>query len=113
MTKKWLNLSFVLVICLAVLLRVVDLANIPSILNRDEAALAYNAYLIKETSMDEWQVKRPFLFKSFGDYKLPGYPYLLAVLFNFLPINDLVAKLPSVLAGVGLVILAFFWGKMF
>lgn len=111
MTKKWLNLSFVLVICLAVLLRVVDLANIPSILNRDEAALAYNAYLIKETGMDEWQVKNPFLFKSFGDYKLPAYPYFLAVLFNFLPINDLVAKLPSVLAGVGLVILGFFWGK--
>ena len=111
MTKKRLNFLFLLVIFLAILLRVIKLAEIPSILNRDEAALAYNAYLIKNTGMDEWQVKHPLLFKSFGDYKLPGYPYILAFLFNFLPINDVVTKLPSVVAGVGLVIIAFYWGK--
>lgn len=111
MNKKLQNFLLLSVVLLAILLRSISLSKIPNVLNRDEAALAYNAYLIKETGRDEWQVKQPFLFKSFGDYKLPGYPYLLAFLFNFLPVNDVVAKLPSVLAGLGLVILGFFWAK--
>jgi len=111
MSKKLLNILLFLVIVVATLLRLVKLTEIPSILNRDEAALAYNAYLIRETGMDEWQVKRPFFLKSFGDYKLPAYPYLLAILFNFLASNDFVVKLPSFIAGVALVFLAFYWGK--
>jgi hypothetical protein len=111
MSKKQLKIGLVLIIALAIMLRLLKLSIIPSILNRDEAALAYNAYLLKETGMDEWQVKNPFLFKSFGDFKLPGYPYLLAFLFNFFPASDWLVKLPSFLAGLGLVILAFYWSK--
>lgn len=92
-------------------LRLFNLNKLPGILNRDEAALAYNAFLIKESSRDEWQNKWPLTFKSFGDYKLPGYPYLLAVLFSALPINDFSTRLPSALAGSLLIILAFFFAK--
>lgn len=111
MCKNKLRIIFVLLVLLATFFRFVKLAEIPSILNRDEAALAYNAYLIKESGMDEWQVKQPLLFKSFGDFKLPAYPYLLAILFKFLPISDFAVKLPSFFAGIALVILAFYWGK--
>lgn len=92
-------------------LRLFNVAKLPSILNRDEAALAYNAFLIKETAQDEWQTKWPLTFKSFGDYKLPGYTYLLACLFTILPINDFSTRLPSVLAGSFLILLAFFFAK--
>ena len=100
-----------LIVFIAIVLRVFNLARLPAILNRDEAALAYNGYLLKETAMDEWQVKWPFALKSFGDYKLPVYPYFLGVLFRFLPPSDFVVRLPSVLAGLILVFLAYFWAK--
>lgn len=96
---------------LGLALRLFNLAKLPGILNRDEAALAYNALLIKESSQDEWQAKWPLTFKSFGDYKLPGYPYLLAALFSVLPANDFSTRLPSALAGSLLIIVAFFFAK--
>lgn len=92
-------------------LRLFNIDKLPGILNRDEAALAYNALLIKETAKDEWQTKWPLTFKSFGDYKLPGYPYLLAALFTVLPINDFSTRLPSVLAGSLLIVVAFFFAR--
>ncbi len=92
-------------------LRLFQIAELPAILNRDEAALAYNALLIKESSQDEWQTKWPLTFKSFGDYKLPGYPYLLAILFSILPINDFSTRLPSAVAGSLLIIVSFFFAK--
>ena len=92
-------------------LRLFNVAKLPAILNRDEAALAYNAFLIKETAKDEWQTKWPLTFKSFGDYKLPGYIYLLAALFTVLPINDFSTRLPSILAGSLLIIVAFFFAR--
>lgn len=105
------KILLVLFFLLGLGLRLIKLDNLPSILNRDEAALAYNAFLIKETGMDEWQAKLPLTFKSFGDYKLPGYPYLLAFLFSFLPNNDFVTRLPSALAGSLLIVLAFYFAK--
>ena len=92
-------------------LRLFKIVELPAILNRDEAALAYNALLIKESGLDEWQNHWPLTFKSFGDYKLPGYPYLLALLFNILPSNDFSTRLPSVLAGRLLIKVAFYFAK--
>lgn len=105
--KHLLYLFFVFVVGL--ILRIYQLESIPVVLNRDEAALAYNAYLIKETGKDEWQVSWPLTLKSFGDYKLPGYPYLLAGLFTFLPLSDLVVRLPSALAGSLLILVSFYF----
>jgi 4-amino-4-deoxy-L-arabinose transferase-like glycosyltransferase len=92
-------------------LRIYQADQLPSILNRDEAALAYNAFLIKETGMDEWQKSWPLSLESFGDYKLPGYVYSLVGLFKILPLEDWVVRLPSIIAGSILVISAFFFAK--
>ena len=105
------KILLILIFLLGLTLRFVKLEQLPAILNRDEAALAYNALLIRETGQDEWQVSAPLVFKSFGDYKLPSYPYLLAFLFNFLPSNDFVVRLPSALAGSLLIVLAFFFAR--
>ncbi len=106
-SKFLLIIIFVLGFCL----RFFDLSKLPVILNRDEAALAYNALLIQKSGMDEWQTKMPLVFKSFGDYKLPGYVYILSFLFKFLPTNDFNVRLPSALAGSLLIILAFFFAR--
>ncbi len=105
------SLLLIMIFVLGLSLRLFDLAKLPAILNRDEAALAYNAFLINETKLDEWGSKLPLVFKSFGDYKLPGYIYLLSVLFKFLPTSDFVVRLPSALAGSLLIILAFYFGR--
>ena len=105
------KLIIVLVLLLAAFLRLLNLDKLPSILNRDEAALAYNSYLLLETGKDEWQLRNPFIFKSFGDYKLPGYHYILAGFFKILGTNDFVVRMPSALAGIILVFLAYLWVK--
>lgn len=50
--------------------------------HRDEAALSYNAYTISTSLRDEDGARLPLLFRSFGDYKSPVYPYLLAGVFR-------------------------------
>jgi 4-amino-4-deoxy-L-arabinose transferase-like glycosyltransferase len=50
--------------------------------HRDEAALSYNAYSIATTGRDEYGAVMPLFFRSYGDYKSPLYPYLLAGLFR-------------------------------
>ena len=100
-----------LIIILAFILRIYQVGALPLILNRDEAALAYNAYLLEESGQDEWQQTWPIIFKSFGDYKLPGYIYTLVVLFRLIPASDLVVRLPSVLAGTVIIFLGYFLAK--
>ena len=50
--------------------------------HRDEAALSYNAYSISTSLRDEDGGFLPLFFRSFGDYKSPLYPYLLAGIFR-------------------------------
>ncbi|NCN50964.1 MAG: hypothetical protein COU67_02770 [Candidatus Pacebacteria bacterium CG10_big_fil_rev_8_21_14_0_10_44_54] len=102
---------FLLVILIfALFVRVFHLDSLPSILNRDEAALAYNGYLLSETGKDEWGRTWPLALESFGDFKLLGYPAVLAVLFKIFPESDFWVRIPSALSGVGLVFLAYQFG---
>jgi len=105
-------LIFISLFLVSFLIRAYLVGQIPGILNRDEAALAYNAYLLNETGKDEWGKSWPLSLESFGDYKLSGYVYALVGLFKILPLNDWVVRLPSLLAGSILVILGFFFAKV-
>ncbi|MBU0978229.1 glycosyltransferase family 39 protein [Patescibacteria group bacterium] len=101
--KKFLISWLVTPIILGALsLRLIDFGHLPSILNRDEAALAYNAYLLKEIGLDEWGRAWPLTLESFGDYKLIGYPTILVGLFSLFGENDWVVRLPSFMAGLAL-----------
>lgn len=94
-----------------IFIRMFQLGANPSILNRDEAALAYNAYLLSETGTDEWGETWSVSLQSFGDYKLIGYPFILSWLFKILPENDLIVRLPSALAGIGILYLSYIISK--
>jgi Dolichyl-phosphate-mannose-protein mannosyltransferase len=50
--------------------------------HRDEAANSYNAYTLSQDLRDEDGALLPLFFRSFGDYKSPLYPYLLAAVFK-------------------------------
>lgn len=100
-----------LILAISIFFRGYFLSLVPASLNRDEAALAYNGLLLNQTGKDEWGITWPITPASFGDYKLIGYPALLAALFRFLPQHDWVVKLPSMLAGFGLIIVTLFIGR--
>jgi 4-amino-4-deoxy-L-arabinose transferase-like glycosyltransferase len=97
----------------ALALRLYQLSSNPVILNRDEASLAYNAFMLKEIGRDEWGRSWPLTLESFGDWKLPGYPILLVVFFNIFGSSDFVVRLPSVIAGTILTILSYYMAKTF
>lgn len=80
---------------------------LPRGMNRDEAAIAYNAWLLAETGKDEWERVYPIILESFGDNRLPGYPYAVTLLYKFLPVNNLVARLPSIFSGLAIVVLTY------
>jgi hypothetical protein len=49
---------------------------------RDEASIAYNAYTLSQNLHDQNGALLPLYLKSFGDYKSPLFPYLLAAVFR-------------------------------
>lgn len=100
-----LTVLAIIFLCVGVALRIYKVSSIPAILNRDEAALAYNAKLIIENGTDEWGNSLPIQFRSFGDYKLPGYVYMLSGLFLIFGQNDFVVRLPSIFAGIAIIFL--------
>lgn len=81
--------------------------SIPPSLNWDEVSLGYNAYSILKTGKDEWGNLLPLSFRAFGDYKLPLYIYLDVPFVAIMGLNEISVKLPSILAGIGVVVLIF------
>src|SRR5438477_12751586 len=88
-----------LIVLFAFVLRIVNLANVPSSLNWDEVSHGYNAYSILKTGKDEWGFALPTIFRAYGDYKLPVYIYVTAVSEFFFGLNEIAVRLPSVIAG--------------
>lgn len=100
--NKWIPL--VVVVILAIFLRFYQLGNAPIELNRDEASLGYTAFSLLETGKEEHGVAWPISIESFGDWKLPAYVYTLIPFIKLFGLKAWVIKLPSALAGVGVVI---------
>jgi 4-amino-4-deoxy-L-arabinose transferase-like glycosyltransferase len=73
--------------------------------HRDEAALSYNAYSIATTGRDEDGAVMPLFFRSYGDYKSPLYPYLLAAIFRISGPHKEVARAFSAVLGAAAVLL--------
>jgi len=118
MTKIWkiinkYRVSIILVglVLFGAGLRLYQLSSLPSGLNRDEAALAYNAALLKQTGKDEWGRTWPIALESFGDYKLPGYPYILIASYQIFGENDFAVRLPAAVAGTVLIVIGYIFAR--
>jgi len=117
--RWWLLVGAVL--ALALLMHLPAFGQLPAGLNRDEAALGYNAYSLLKTGKDERGTSWPISITSFGDQKLPGYIYTLIPFIAMLDLSPAVVRLPSFLAnlvvigGVGFLALtaaeSFGWNK--
>jgi 4-amino-4-deoxy-L-arabinose transferase-like glycosyltransferase len=96
-----------LLLLIAAGLRFYGLDKVPASINRDEAAIGYNAYLILKTGKDEWGKTLPLLFKSIGDYKSPFYIYLTVIPTWLFGLGELAVKFWSAVSGMGLSFLAY------
>lgn len=110
----WLALGVVL---LASLVRFYELGQVPHGMTWDEAAIGYNGHAIWTTRRDEWLVRLPTSFRSFGDYKTPVAIYLSGGFSQLFGLNLWAVRLPFALSGVvgvmGLMLLAREWGRAF
>lgn len=101
-----------LVVIIALGLRLFHLSSNPPSISWDEASLGYNALTISTTGKDEHGEFFPLArFIAFGDYKPPGYIYTAVPFVKLLGLSVLSIRLPSVLAGIGMVIITFFLVK--
>ncbi len=105
------KIVFFLIISLAVLLRFWNLATVPPSLSHDEVAIGYNAYSVLATGKDEYGISFPVLFRSFDDYKLPGYIYSTVVSMYFFGVNEFAVRFPSALFGSLTVVVFYFFVK--
>jgi 4-amino-4-deoxy-L-arabinose transferase-like glycosyltransferase len=108
MKNKTIRIALMCIVIFGMLLRIYKFAQVPGGVNRDEAALGYNAYSLLMTGKDEWGVRYPLVFTSFGDYKLAGYIYTLIPFVKLFGLNAFAVRLPSLIAGVLLPIAVFF-----
>lgn len=113
MRKIKANFLFGLLLILGFALRFYKLGEIPFGLYQDETAIGYNAYSILKTGRDEYGVKLPLYFKSFGDYKLPVYIYLTSMSIAVFGMTEFVVRFPSALFGFLTLPLVYFLVKKF
>ena len=96
------------IIILGTVLRFYNITSNPPGLYNDEISIGLNAYDILKTGKDQYGYSFPLAFKSFGDFKMPGYIYLVTLSMAVFGKSEFAVRLPSALAGI-LTILVFFY----
>jgi hypothetical protein len=110
--KYWFWIVVVVIVLIAAALRFYQLGVVPHGLTWDEAAIGYNGLAIWKARRDEWLVRLPVSFKSFGDYKAPLAIYLSAVVSGVLGLSVWSLRLPFAFAGVLSVLGVMLWLKV-
>lgn len=104
-----------LIVLLAGVLRIRNLASYPPGFTPDEAAFGYNAYSLLLTGCDEWGIpfyKLPLTnLESFGDYKLPLYAFLTVPAVKIFGLNEFATRLPNAIFGTLAVLVIFVLAK--
>jgi len=88
------------VVIVGLLLRFIDVSNDPPGLYVDEVSIGYNAYQILTTGKDEYGIAHPLWFRSYGDYKLPVYIYMVAGSMAIFGKTEFAVRFPSLIAGI-------------
>lgn len=111
MTRYFRYTLLALIIFLAFFFRFYKLSTLPISLSHDEVAIGYNAYSILQTGKDEYGRSLPLLFKSFEDYKLPGYIYSTVISESIFGPTPFAVRFTSAFLGVLTVVVFFFFTK--
>lgn len=105
------KLALVLVVSLAFLLRILWLNKYPVGFTADEASLGYDAYSILKTGKDQWGQNFPLALRSFGDFKLPLYTYLMIPSVTVFGLNEFAVRLPAAILGTLAVLIVYLLTK--
>src|SRR3972149_6645791 len=97
--SNWNLAILTAIILLAAILRFYKLGVNPPGLYWDEAVFGYDAYSILKTGKDHHGATLPLFFESFGDWKLPGYHYLLVPSVAVFGPNEFAVRFPSAFFG--------------
>jgi len=99
MSRKQILLVFLLLI-FVLCSRLYLLGEVPAGMAWDEAAIGYNGWSIWHTFRDEWLIRLPLSFKSFGDFKAPFAIYLSGFFTTVFGLNLWAVRLPFIISGV-------------
>ena len=105
------SIILLFIILLAGFLRCYRLTQVPPALNSDEVAIGYNAYSILKTGRDEYGIRYPLTFRSFDDYKMPVYIYMVSGAIQLFGYNDFAVRFPSAFFGTITVYLTYLLTK--
>lgn len=97
--KKFIWVILLVILFVGGFLRFYNFTQIPPGLYIDEISIGVNAYDLLTTGKDQYGVMHPLYFKSLGDYKVPGYIYLVAGSMGIFGKNEFAIRFPSALAG--------------
>lgn len=100
-----LYVGFVIAAALAALY-VARIGSDPPGLYDDEASIGYNAWTIVHFGTDQYGNHLPLFFVDFGDYKGPIATYLVAPFVGLFGNSAAMVRLPSVLAGIAIFLVA-------
>lgn len=106
---KRFDVLLVLIVICAALVRFAYLDVFPPLLLQDEASIGFNAISVAKTGKDEWGVKYPLNFHSFGDNKQPVYIYLTTLTYLITGWQPDLPRIPSAFAGTISVFLVAIW----
>ena len=98
--KHWYAVVCMIILIVAAALYLYKLGQVPHGMTWDEAAIGYNGYALLTTRRDEWLVRFPVSFRSFGDYKAPLAIYINGVFTFLFGMNLMAVRLPFALAGI-------------
>lgn len=105
------HLGILLILIIAFFSRIYLLTEVPHGFFCDESAIGYNAYRLLKTGRDEYGVRWPFFFRSFGDYRNPVPIYFEIPFVAFFGLSDFSVRLSAAVAGGFTVFLIYLIGK--
>ncbi|MBI5151768.1 MAG: glycosyltransferase family 39 protein [Candidatus Pacebacteria bacterium] len=106
--KNYYYLVGLCITLLSLFLRIYLLGTVPAGLSVDEASTGYNAFAIATQHRDEWLIKMPISFKSFGEYKPAVSIYIIALLTKIFGPSEFIIRFPAAMAGVLTTVSTFF-----
>jgi len=99
-------LIFIFILVLAGILRLYKIGETPAGLYIDEAAIGYNAYSMLRTGKDEFGMPFPILFRSFTDFKVGSYEYMLIPIYKIFGMSVLTTRIMTTFwAIIGIIVL--------
>jgi 4-amino-4-deoxy-L-arabinose transferase-like glycosyltransferase len=107
--KHFYQVSFIIVLLLALFLRFYQLGITAPSLTWDEVAWGYNAYALGIDGKDEFGRFLPYDYlESFGDFKPPLYAYVTIIPVMIFGLTEFAVRFPSALFGTLTVFLTYF-----